>query len=587
MGSPMVPRATGGVGAPVRPPLGRAESWKAVIGMGAPTPSGRQGSVRFTPPPPPTPTAAPGAPASSGGTRPAPMLSSGARSGSGSMDAPRASEDASVCTSEVVVLPTGWAGSLTSPSGAGGALPVQRSASITAAAALDDDTDEPVGTTAEAKPLPPTTLRSGAGAPAMGLAVIEEEAQGSARAEDAAAAEAPPATWTGASAAAAAAAPATTATASAAEQPPRFHAQRPAPLATAAGEVEGHESAADDSTLRQTPAAQTGTATSGPTSGNTPGGASANVQQLAAPTSHDLVPRKLKDSTVILMMTILKLVYLQCSQYAMMFFDCTRVGSSPPVYVFDADTSLRCDANYLLSWQYEALGIVCLVAYVLGVPLVMTGFLGWRPLWATCSRCKELAPTARGPSETALEMGKDYRREMWFWDLCILARKLLILVPQVFSSAYTEFQAVFVSMVLVVALIAQIVCRPYREPLFNNLEVAALSCATLVVHLGLLFRAVDSAGAAGTLFGTFCVIIIALTIATFSCVAINILCAFARVASRHAPPPLWCLFVCAYMCECGACECFGERLTLAARAQTRSGGWLGQIGQKPKTPPSS
>ncbi len=85
-------------------------------------------------------------------------------------------------------------------------------------------------------------------------------------------------------------------------------------------------------------------------------------------------------------------------------------------------------------------------------------------------------------------------------------------------------QAVLVGIVLVVALIAQIVCAPYRDPVFNSLEVAALACAALVVQMGLLFQAAG-ASRASNVVGTICVAGILIVIASFVLVAANLLCA--------------------------------------------------------------
>lgn len=159
------------------------------------------------------------------------------------------------------------------------------------------------------------------------------------------------------------------------------------------------------------------------------------------------VPLTSGQAAELLMLTALKLLYLVSAQYSMTYFDCTRVGTTSPFYVFDADTSLRCDGPSILSTQYAALAITGVVVYVLGIPAALMLGLGRRPVsrvaWAAL-RCKARAPAAPdgggGPGRVALELGRDYRPEMWFWDLAILTRKLLILVPELFAAIYAELQ---------------------------------------------------------------------------------------------------------------------------------------------------
>ena len=49
-----------------------------------------------------------------------------------------------------------------------------------------------------------------------------------------------------------------------------------------------------------------------------------------------------KETSKLLLVTLLKLLYLTVSYYALCFYACTRVGVTAPVYIFDTDTSRLC-----------------------------------------------------------------------------------------------------------------------------------------------------------------------------------------------------------------------------------------------------
>lgn len=74
--------------------------------------------------------------------------------------------------------------------------------------------------------------------------------------------------------------------------------------------------------------------------------------------------------------------------------------------------------------------------------------------WSECVRkycCAESGPFEynSAPAPTAIDissiplaraLGKDFRPEMWFWELVVMTRKVAILVPVLFASKYAEFQ---------------------------------------------------------------------------------------------------------------------------------------------------
>jgi hypothetical protein len=81
-----------------------------------------------------------------------------------------------------------------------------------------------------------------------------------------------------------------------------------------------------------------------------------------------------------------------------------------------------------------------------------------------------------------------YRREFWFWEIVISARKVTLVGIAVFMGNYgTETQFFCAVLVIVVSLALQVHYRPMANDLLNQVENASLGTLFLTLYFGLLF----------------------------------------------------------------------------------------------------
>jgi hypothetical protein len=315
------------------------------------------------------------------------------------------------------------------------------------------------------------------------------------------------------------------------------------------------------------------------------------------------------------------------------------------VYIFDADSGLRCDGPFVLRYDYLWWAVLCALAYVVGIPVALATELGAAPVrgvlrflargthdalldarrqpaavapmfvaaaalcsaavfaamclytlaWAiarvisgalrgaariamhllrpdTIAReraalrevlrataaasasphaafaavrfacCVEVGPfggteskngpAGRGEQPTSflvLALGRDYAPQAWFWECVIMGRKLLITLPQLFSSGHVEFEAVCVVLVLVLATCLQVAFNPYKSAALNRLESVALGGATVVVLCGLLFQARNFPSSPGlpptqVVIAYICVAVMIGVVSLFGCMVLHISC---------------------------------------------------------------
>jgi hypothetical protein len=144
----------------------------------------------------------------------------------------------------------------------------------------------------------------------------------------------------------------------------------------------------------------------------------------------------------------------------------------------------------------------------------------------------ELPPT----SFVARALGRDFRPACWYWELWILCRKLLMLLPQLFSSAHVEFEAICVVIVVIGALAAQAVFAPYKSDALNSLEFVSLSCSCLVILCALLFKSgsfpSSNAVNAEAVVGAVCVVLIVGFVAVFGIMTAVTFCELGGATQR-------------------------------------------------------
>ena len=158
------------------------------------------------------------------------------------------------------------------------------------------------------------------------------------------------------------------------------------------------------------------------------------------------------------------------------------------------------------------------------------------------------APGAAEPAPTsfvALALGRDFRPERWYWELWILCRKLLMLLPQLFASSHVEFEAICVVIVIIIALCVQAVAAPYKSLALNSLEFSSLACSCLVILCALLFKAgsfpSSPAVNAGDVVSSVCAALILGFITIFGAMTAATFCASRACAPMGRMPPRVCV----------------------------------------------
>ena len=81
-----------------------------------------------------------------------------------------------------------------------------------------------------------------------------------------------------------------------------------------------------------------------------------------------------------------------------------------------------------------------------------------------------------------------YEPKMFYWELIITLRKMLIIAVTVaFSSVSTAFQALTSLLVLSVSILVHRSMKPFTDPTFNSLELQGLLVTVITLYAGLLY----------------------------------------------------------------------------------------------------
>ena len=130
-----------------------------------------------------------------------------------------------------------------------------------------------------------------------------------------------------------------------------------------------------------------------------------------------------------------------------------------------------------------------LLVYVVGIPATFVYFL------VTAARAKRL----REP-EVVSKLGYiylRYRERTFFWEILVMARKLLIVVAAVNIQNQLS-QIILAEFTILAASMLQLLIKPYASLLNNILEATLLAASLVLLFLGLLFQAGPSLGLSST-----------------------------------------------------------------------------------------
>ena len=216
--------------------------------------------------------------------------------------------------------------------------------------------------------------------------------------------------------------------------------------------------------------------------------------------------------------TFLVVVFLSLALKSFEMLKCTSLPDGTTA--LDVEPSIRCDVPSYVMWQNLAIVSVCL--YVIGIPLWLSYVMfRLRPpvnADAVCGgllyvprssrrrlnlrRQKRRAGDVGGAEEYRLSqelelwsgkystLTKPFSDQYYYWAICILVRNLIVAIVSIVCTTIPLYQACLTLLTLAMAVLFQQFLHPYRAHTgMNELELSSLSCAILILFLGILFYA--------------------------------------------------------------------------------------------------
>ena len=197
---------------------------------------------------------------------------------------------------------------------------------------------------------------------------------------------------------------------------------------------------------------------------------------------------------------------------------CTTLADG--TQALDVEPSIRCDVQSYMVWRNLAILSVCL--YVIGIPSWLAYVMfrlrpplnadavcgGWLFIPRTRRRAEELRRQKRlargvgGEEEYRLMQSLDawsrkystltrpFSDQYYYWSIVIILRNLIVAVVSIVCTTIPLYQACLTLLTLAMAVLLQQSRKPYRAHTgMNELEQSSLSCAILILFLGILFFA--------------------------------------------------------------------------------------------------
>lgn len=185
-------------------------------------------------------------------------------------------------------------------------------------------------------------------------------------------------------------------------------------------------------------------------------------------------------------MTVLMILYPDCMRICFETFNCINVGYKTYThYYLASDYSIKC-------WQGSHLNLI----YGAATPFLIVFGVGF-PVFVLIKLISHWKTNSLNNKSELLKYGYfyfGYDKQFFFWDMVILARKIAILLIDVFFLTSFDNEAITqpilaIFLVLFVSLYIQLIFQPYRRDkldLINSLENKSLIALVGTVYVGLL-----------------------------------------------------------------------------------------------------
>eukprot|EP00004_Rigifila_ramosa_P004532 TRINITY_DN1501_c0_g1_i1.p1 TRINITY_DN1501_c0_g1~~TRINITY_DN1501_c0_g1_i1.p1 ORF type:complete len:1111 (-),score=242.14 TRINITY_DN1501_c0_g1_i1:113-3445(-) len=176
----------------------------------------------------------------------------------------------------------------------------------------------------------------------------------------------------------------------------------------------------------------------------------------------------------------INLVYLVAVSKALEVFDCTRQPNG--VRTLDAYPEIVC-----LSARHKAMipgAILASIFYSAGIPLSYLYVLR-----------RGAKAGALGDHYFQLKYGAlfmKYKPAYWYWELVVLMRKLMFVIPELFFSNRSDVTSAISAIVLMIAGIFVKRNKPYIYNFLNYFDLWCLTCTLLTLLTGIMYTYTDA-----------------------------------------------------------------------------------------------
>jgi hypothetical protein len=199
----------------------------------------------------------------------------------------------------------------------------------------------------------------------------------------------------------------------------------------------------------------------------------------------------------------MKLMYLSLAQRTLELFNCTYDGSKH--WYFGPEPGRKC---YDV-WWYNLLGlsIFSIIVYVVGVP-VLNAWLEYRRMQIVEKRYQDRKPHEHFIVAMTYRRKQEFRPGFRYWDTIILIRKFLIVVTQLFFTAYIGVQACCLVLIFFISTTLHKDRLPYAIPTLNRLETTVLISCVLILTAGIMFKMGEFSSNGMTILGVLVILVV-------------------------------------------------------------------------------
>jgi hypothetical protein len=188
------------------------------------------------------------------------------------------------------------------------------------------------------------------------------------------------------------------------------------------------------------------------------------------------------------------LLHTSLSKTALQLFTCVSLDASGRTFLVQ-DINVECSDAAHVMWMYSV-GLPALVVYGAGIPMVSLLLL----------RARRASLESKDTQRTYGFLYAGYTPSTYFWETCIMARKISFAVVTVFLAPLgLRLQVYSVIVVALLALLAHDNVRPYTHMAANTADQGSL-IVTIMTMLGGLYLGEKTLSSSTRTFVTVCVV---------------------------------------------------------------------------------